>query len=82
MNEKLTISERNKLQQELNHIMMNQEDNTTPDEIKAAYDHAGEIMVKLNLLSEEHQHFPEIVARVYAHYLKTRIDKIVNKTRD
>lgn len=78
MNEKLFGQERFNLLNELNSIMFVPKRTEVIEETRKKYDRAGEIMVKLGLLGVEHQHFPEVVARTYAHYIANKI-KTLNK---
>lgn len=79
---KLTATEHVNLEKELNDIMMDAEKTDDKVIIKNRYTRAGEIMTQLGLLNPAHKNIPEVIARTYAHYIRNKIDKIVNKARD
>lgn len=82
MNTNLTAIERVKLEKELNDIMMGAENSDDQTTINNRYTCAGEIMVQLDMLDPAHKQIPEVIARLYAHYTRQKIEKIVKKTRD
>lgn len=79
---KLTATERVTLEKELNDLMMFVDKNDSIETIKNRYKRAGEILEQLNLINPAHKNIPEIIARVYAHYTRNKIDHIVNKRHD
>lgn len=77
-----TATQRVNLEKELNDLMLFADKNDIETVIDKRYKRAAEILFQLNLLNPAHKNIPEVVARVYAHYTRNKINKIVNKTRD
>lgn len=80
MKSNLTATERVHLEKELNDLMMFADKNDSDETINKRYKRAGELMTQLNLLDPAHQNNPEVIARVYAYYTRSKIERIVNKT--
>ncbi|MFR3686310.1 MAG: hypothetical protein ACLTXM_14885 [Enterococcus sp.] len=80
MKSNLTATERVHLEKELNDLMMFADKNDSDETINKRYKRAGELMTQLNLLDPTHQNIPEVIVRVYAHYTRSKIERIVNKT--
>lgn len=80
MKSNLTATERVHLEKELNDLMMFADKNDSDETINKRYKRAGELMTQLNLLDPAHQNIPEVIARVYAHYTRSKIERTVNKT--